>query len=86
MKFQGSVIKEQGITFGIVIVKPSVLQIPTERNQMQAFGQQAFGIMPIILMAQNNKGTPTYYGRTDIVNFLSRVSVHRIPWKEYSIA
>ena len=86
MKFEGSVIKEQGVTFGIVVVKPYVLQSPREREQMQSFGRQAFGLIPVILMAQNSRGVPTYYGRRDIVDFLSRVSMHRIPWMEYTVA
>jgi len=86
MRFQGSVIKEQGVTFGIVIVKPYVLNNNSEKEQMQIFGQRAFGMIPIILMAQNSRGIPTYYGRKDIVNFLSHISINRIAWKEYSIA
>jgi len=86
MRFQGSVIKEQGVTFGIVVVKPHILNLPNERNDMQTFGRRAFGMMPIVLMAQDSRGTPTYYGRRDIVDFLSNVPTYQIPWKEYSIA
>ena len=86
MKFQGSLIKEQGVTFGITIVKPHVLNNSTEREQMQQFGAQVFGLIPIVLMAQNSRGVPTYYGRTDIVNFLRKVHPSRIPWKEYTVA
>lgn len=35
-------------------------------------------------MAQNGCGILTYQGRKDIVNFLARVPVSRIPWKEYT--
>lgn len=86
MRFQGAVVKEQGITFGIVIVKPHILQIQNEISSMQSFGQRAFGNMPIILMAQNSRGIPTYCGRKDIVNFLASISIGRIPWREYSVA
>lgn len=85
MKFQGSVIKEQGITFGIVVVKPYVLQNQSEKSNMIAFGQRVFGMMPIILMAQDSRGIPTYFGKSDIVNFLSKISLSRIPWKEYTV-
>ena len=86
MRFQGSVIREQGVTFGIVVVKPHILNSPSERDEMQVFGRRTFGPMPIVLMAQDSRGTPTYYGRRDIVDFLSHVPTYRIPWKEYSIA
>lgn len=86
MKFQGAVVHEQGVTFGIVVVKPSVLSNPSVREAMQEFGIEAFGFMPIVLMAQNTRGVPTYWGRKDIVNFLSRVPMQCIPWQEYMVA
>ena len=59
MQFQGAVIKEQGITFGIILVKTSVLSSPIESSNMLKFGVRAFGDMPIILAAQNSQG-PLY--------------------------
>ncbi|MFT9057761.1 MAG: hypothetical protein ABF449_14370 [Ethanoligenens sp.] len=85
MTFQGAVVKEQGVTFGIIIVKSYVLNSDSDKNQMQMFGLRAFGNIPIILMAQNPSGTPTYYGRKDIVNFLSGILMEQIPWKEYTV-
>ena len=85
MKFQGALIKEQGVTFGIVIVKPHVLNIPSEADSMRALGTRAFGPVPIVLMAQNSRGIPTYSGRRDIVKFLSNVPMYAIPWHEYTL-
>ena len=85
MKFQGALIKEQGVRFGIVVVKSNVLNHPSEAETMQYFGVRAFGPIPIILMAQNSRGTPTYYGRRDIVNFLSKTPMQAIPWREYTL-
>lgn len=86
MKFQGAVIREQGVTFGIIVVKQHVLHSPNARVSIQNFGVQTFGPIPIVLMAQNSRGIPTYWGRSDIVNFLSKVPSYCIPWKEYTIA
>lgn len=85
MHFDGAVIKEQGVTFGIVIVKSSVLDSPTRTDEMMEFGVRAFGPMPIILMAQDLRGRPTYKGRTDIVKFLANVNPARIPFRRYTI-
>lgn len=85
MQFEGAVIKEQGITFGIVVVKPHVLSISSTADQMRSFGTRAFGPMPIILMAQDARGIPTYSGRKDIVNFLANISPSRIPFKRYTL-
>jgi hypothetical protein len=84
MQFEGSVIKEQGITFGIVIVKPSVLRSDSSSEEMMGFGVRAFGSMPIVLAAQEH-GRFRYRGRQDIVKFLSNVHPSQIPWKKYTI-
>ena len=38
MKFQGALVKEQGVTFGIIVVKPHVLNSPSEADSMRTFG------------------------------------------------
>lgn len=84
IKIQGAVVKEQGVTFVIVIVKPHILQSQFEpQRAAQAFSSYFPGL-PIVLMAQDSRGTPTYWGRKDIVNFLARLHVSQIPWKEYT--
>jgi hypothetical protein len=86
MKFQGAVVKEQGVTFGIVVVTPQVLQTDYATDEMIQFGKRAFGPIPIVLMAQDSRGRPSYKGRPDIVKFLASIDYHRIPWKEYTLA
>lgn len=85
MKFQGALIKEQGVTFGIVVVRPYVLSTPQEAEKARNLGKKAFGPLPIVLMAQNSRGTPTYQGPKDIVNFLAKIPFYSIPWREYSL-
>ena len=85
-KFEGAKITERGVTFGIVIVKPPVLHNAQEQIAMRALGTQAFGPIPIILMAQDRRGVPTYLGRPDIVRFLSNVFVEQIPWQRYTLS
>ncbi len=84
MKFEGALIKEQGITFAIVVVKPSIVQNRIQALEAQNGFSTVFPGVPIVLMAQNSKGVPTYYGRKDIVQFLATISISRIPWKEYN--
>ena len=84
MKFQGAVIKEQGITFAIVIVKKSVIDNRNEAKRMIASFRPVFPGIPIVLMAQDSSGTPTYYGRKDIAKFMASVPLEAVPWKEYT--
>lgn len=86
MTFQGALIKEQGVTFAIVVVKPSALQSPSAREQMQLFGHRVFGAVPVVLATQGSRGAMRYYGRKDIVSFLSKTPAFMIPWKQYTVA
>ena len=83
MSFDGAVIKEQGVTFAIAVVKPYVLT-SSEKESVRFSFARYFGNIPIILMAQNSKGIPTYDGRKDIVRFLANIHPSRIPWKRYT--
>jgi hypothetical protein len=85
MQFEGALVREQGVTFAIVIVKPHVLHSNLEADSVAVGFQPAFPGVPIVLMAQNGRGVPTYRGRRDLVNFLSRVPVQAIPWRRYTL-
>lgn len=85
MQFDGAVIREQGVTFAVVVVKKHVLDCgPDAAGAVENFSG-VFPGMPVVLMAQDGRGRPTYYGRRDIVNFLSRVSPSRISWRRYTL-
>lgn len=86
MNFDGAVIKEQGITFAIVVVKPHILNSSQQASTARESFSPHFPGMPLILMAQNSRGVPTYQGRKDIVKFLASIDHRRIPWKKYSIS
>ena len=85
-KFQGAVIKEQGQTFAVVIVKKHIIENKTEAKNVIQSMQQFFPRLPIVLMAQDHRGVPTYYGRNDIARFLASVPLNAIPWKEYTVS
>ncbi|WP_314971026.1 hypothetical protein [Peptostreptococcus stomatis] len=85
-KFTGSIIKEKGVTFAIILVKNSFLNssssnIEKERDRLLPI----FGPTPIIFASQDSRGTFRYHGRKDIVKFLANIDPSRIPWKEYTI-
>ncbi len=86
MTFEGAVIEEQGVTFGVAIVRSRVLQRPSEREGAISAFSGVFGGIPTILMAQDSRGTPTYYGRRDLVDFMARVPLEAVPWAEYQVS
>ncbi len=86
MRFQGAVIKEQGVTFGVLIVKQHILNDLTRRDALVLEGSRLFGGIPTVLMAQDFNGTPTYYGRSDISRFMASVPLEAVRWKEYTVS
>jgi hypothetical protein len=84
MRVQGAIIREQGKTFAVVVVKPHVVQSRAAAADAIASFTPVFRV-PVVLMAQDGQGRPTFYGRQDIARFLSGVPLQAIPWREYTI-
>jgi hypothetical protein len=84
-RFDGAVIKEQGVTFAVAVVRRPVLDNPSERHKAQAEFAAVFDGLPTVLMAQDANGVPRYYGRPDLVRFLTNVAMEAIPWNTYSL-
>jgi hypothetical protein len=85
MRFQGAVIREQGQTFAVVVVQRHVIDNRSTASDAIASFQPVFAGMPVVLMAQDGSGRPTYYGRQDISRFLANVPMRAIPWREYTL-
>ena len=85
MQFEGAVIKEQGIVFAVVVVPKHIIENVIEANKAVKSFSPVFPGMPVVLMGQDRRGRPSYFGRRDIAKFLSRVSLDRIPWRRYSL-
>ena len=85
MTFEGAIIKEQGQTFAVVVVKEHVVRSSTQADRTISGFRRFFPGMPIVLMGQDYRGRATFYGRRDIAKFLSGISIRRIPWKKYTV-
>ena len=85
MRVQGAVIREQGQTFAVVVVKPHVIQSRSVAARAIRGFMPGFGGAPVVLMAPAGRGRPTYFGRPDISRFMASVPLQAIPWREYTI-
>lgn len=85
MKIQAALVREQGVTFSVVVVKSHVVADRLQANAAIRSLQPLFPQVPIVLMAQDARDVPTYYGRQDIVRFLSGIRFQALPWREYSV-
>jgi hypothetical protein len=85
MRFQGAVIREQGQTFAVLVVQRHVIDNQSAAADAIAGFRPVFPGLPVVLMAQDTSGRPTYYGRQDISRFLASVPMRAIPWREYAL-
>lgn len=84
MSFDAALVREQGVTFAVVAVKNhAVSSDSTRQDATRAFASHFPGV-PVVLMAQDGRGRPTFWGRADIVRFLARVPLSALPWKHFS--
>jgi len=83
MQLEGAVIREQGITFGVLIVKNHVLSDPGARDRIVRQASRVFGGIPTVLMGQSG-GKAKFYGRKDIARFMATVPISSVPWQRYT--
>jgi len=87
MQIDGSIITEQGVTFGIIVVKSNLLSSDSSAREARDNFQSCLGEfsdIPLILAAQDSRGVFEYWGKPDIVDFLASIEASRIPWKTYT--
>ncbi len=84
MRIQGAIIRERGQTFAVVVVKPHIVHNQNEAARAVRTFTPIFGV-PVVLLAQDSRGRPTYFGRRDIANFMSHVPIHMVRWQEYTV-
>jgi len=82
MTIQGAVIRKQGVTFAAVVVKRHVVDDRTHADQVILSFALLFPGLPIVLMAQDSRGIPTYYGRGDTAQFMASMPLDAVPWRE----
>ena len=86
MKIQGAAISLGGVNFVVVIVDMTLVTTHGEADMSIESLSPGFGDIPIVLMAQNEDGSPVYYGDGDLVRLLQDVPIEKMPWKEYSVS
>ena len=69
----------------VVLVPLDVVQSPGEAEMLVADLGPRFGGVDIVLLGQDDDGTPHYHGDADLVSLLAEVPVDRMPWKAYPL-
>ena len=80
---RAAIIKEQGVTFAVVHVPASSVRNNNVAEKTKLTYEKYFKI-PVVLMYDDSNRT-RWYGRNDIVDFISDYSFKQIPWKIYEL-
>lgn len=85
MRFEAALVREQSVMFAVVPVRRGIIGNRQQAAETQAAFAPAFDFAPVILMEQDHRGVPTYFGRPDIVRFLANIDFRRLPWRYWTL-
>ena len=86
MTVDAALFREQRVNVAVIVVKRHVLDYPMQRDQARKSFATRFPGYQIVLMGQDHRGTPTYFGRKDITSFLSQMPLRALPFKRYHLS
>jgi hypothetical protein len=75
-----ALISDHGQNFAILAVSDDAVADPQLREETVAAAERQFGV-PTALLAENGKT----WGPEDLVDWLSRTPLERLPWRELSV-
>lgn len=84
MRIEAAIVREQGVDFTVVAVKPQVFS--NQRIMSELIRDLSLYFRTPVVLSANVNGQIRYSGRKDIVHFLSHVHPSRLPWREYNIS
>jgi hypothetical protein len=82
---QGAAIALGGQRLMVVLVDLDLVRRPGEADMRIADLRPRFGGIEVVLMGQEEDGTPRYHGDAALVRLLEGVPVDRMPWKAYAV-
>ena len=85
LKVTAAAISMAGMKFVIVLVDLTTASAPGEADLVVGDMQSRFGV-PVLLMGQEEDGSPVYYGSEALKDRVAAVPVDRLPWKEYTLS
>ena len=85
VKVQAAAISLQGHQFVVVVSQMKLVASPGEADMAIDDLQPYFGGVPVVLLAQQDDGSPSYYGDSQLVELLAGIPIDKMPWKEYAV-
>lgn len=80
--WQVALVREKGVEFAVILVRDSVVDSPSQRDNLIQLWSRELG-MPAVLLGERRFRS---FGRTDIVRFLRNVHPSQLPWRRITMA
>lgn len=85
MRFEAAMLKYQDRNFAVVAVKPAVLANKARAALTKRGYARAFAGTPVVLMAKDAKGKPSYYGSPALVGAIAALPPGSIRFSTHSV-
>jgi hypothetical protein len=82
-KMTAAVVREQGVTFAVVLVKNHVVLSQQQSSETIQSVSMALGCPLVVLMGESNNRLRG--NRNDVVKFVSRLHPSQLPWKTWTV-
>lgn len=82
-QIQAAAIALQGQRMLVVLTGLELVRSPGEADMLAADLQSRFGGVAVVLMGQEDDGTPVYHGPPSLLELLADLPVDQLPWKVY---
>ena len=82
---QAAAISLQGRRLVVVLVGRDLVDSPGEAAMAAADLSQRFGGVEVVLLGQDEDGTPHYHGAPELLDLLHGLPLDRMPWKAYPL-
>ena len=84
-EIQAAAISIDGRPMLVVLVPLDLVRSSGEADMLIADLRPRFGNVAVLLMGQDDDGTPHYHGNPALVELLADVPVDQMPWKHYPL-
>ncbi|WP_238883309.1 hypothetical protein [Clostridium sp. YIM B02551] len=84
MQLEAAIINNSELTFALIPVDYSIVMDSTTAKNIQASYAKYFPGLPIILMSANDLTIPTYFGRKDILRYLTDLNPSSISFEIFN--
>lgn len=84
MQLEAALIDNSKVTFALIPVDYSIVINPTAAKDVQTSFTKYFPGLPIVLMSEDDFEMPTYFGRKDILKYLTDLSPSSITFEVFN--